>query len=533
MNKLKQIVAVVAVIVGLAIAGQALAYSNLYEYYMATEGRLPSVTERQPLAADHGITDYEGTTEENVLLLFKITSDSDIISDLELRLGAAPTYVGGKNYFLFGGGAGSSDTSITLTSFKQPVSGTNLAMTDFGSGTGYATMEPGSNTRQEFISFTGVTQNADGTATLTGITRGLLPVSPYTNTASLQKAHPGGSIFVISNAPKLYDEIIDYIDGIVIAGTVDASLTIKGVVELATGAEAANTAGIGDGDTTAALVLHTVNATSTFETAALAASKVMITDANGRMDDGFLPSTVSDVGASEWTIATTTNFTATSTHAGFILGGMATSSATGLPTGYASSSLFAASFTYTKPAWVKQIIVEVMGGGGGGGNSGEPGGGGGGGSAYCKGYLDAQNEVGSSVAITIGAAGATGADGGNSSFGGLVVSAGGADGGDDGSAGLGGNCSGTADQMIRVDNFDGAAGNVDLAPSGQDASNGGTGGGNVYGQGGMGASTSASGTGGALGGTAGTGFGAGGGGGVAGNGGIGAAGAIIITEIFN
>ena len=113
--------------------------------------------------------------------------------------------VGGTNYFLHGGGIGTTDTSVTLTDFDVPVAGTNLSMSDFGT-IGYLTIEPGSATRQEFVSFTGVTQNADDTATLTGVTRGLSPVTPYTASSTLQKAHPGGSIAVLSNPPQLYEQ---------------------------------------------------------------------------------------------------------------------------------------------------------------------------------------------------------------------------------------------------------------------------------------------------------------------------------------
>ena len=195
------------------------------------------------------------------------------------KLGAF-TYAGGKNYYLFGGGLGTSDTSVTLTSFKTPVSNYNFAMADFGS-VGYGTIEPGNQTRQEFISFTGITQNTDGTAVLTGVTRGMSVVSPYTASTTLQKAHPGGTIFIVSNPPQLYNEVATkknnetitglwtfpngantpllgasyvaptadsqiaskkYVDSVVTGGAADMGATTKGLAEKATGAEAAATA---------------------------------------------------------------------------------------------------------------------------------------------------------------------------------------------------------------------------------------------------------------------------------------------------
>lgn len=114
-------------------------------------------------------------------------------------------FVGGKVYTLQGSGVNSSATSIILTSFDTPVTNTNLVMSDFGS-IGYGTIEPQSSSRREFISFTSVTQNGDGTATLTGVTRGLSFVSPYTASSTLQLSHSGGSRFIISNPPQLYNE---------------------------------------------------------------------------------------------------------------------------------------------------------------------------------------------------------------------------------------------------------------------------------------------------------------------------------------
>lgn len=116
--------------------------------------------------------------------------------------------VAGIRYFLHGSGVSATDSSITLTSFKQPVNQYPLSMTDFGD-IAYLTLEPGNTTRQEFISFTGVTQNSDGTATLTGVTRGLSFVSPYTASSTIRKAHPGGSDAVISNPPQFYERFIN------------------------------------------------------------------------------------------------------------------------------------------------------------------------------------------------------------------------------------------------------------------------------------------------------------------------------------
>ena len=93
---------------------------------------------------------------------------------------------------------------------------------------------------------------------------------------------------------------------------------------------------------------------------------------------------------------------------------------------YQTVQTFSTSGTWTKPAGVTKIIVEVVGGGGGGARScewGEDcGGGGGGGGGYCKKLVDVSAI--SSISMTVGAGGAAqpnqmdnGSPGGTSTFG--------------------------------------------------------------------------------------------------------------------
>jgi len=114
-------------------------------------------------------------------------------------------YVQGKDYRLAGSGVAATDTSIVLTSMKLPNSGALISMTDFGE-IGFITFEPETN-REENASFTGITQNLNGTATLTGVTRGFTFVSPSTTDTALRKSHSGGSIVRVTNSVQFYENL--------------------------------------------------------------------------------------------------------------------------------------------------------------------------------------------------------------------------------------------------------------------------------------------------------------------------------------
>ena len=168
-------------------------------------------------------------------------------------------YVQTLTFSLSGSGANVTNTSIILKSFKD-IDGNTLTMTDFGT-IGFGTMEPGTVSQEEQISFTGVTANSNGTFTLTGVSH-VLSKSPYTATSGLNISHNGGTDFVISNTVGFYntfankqnDETItgawslpiptlganpatkNYVDGIAIAGAPDATTTVKGVTRLSSSA---------------------------------------------------------------------------------------------------------------------------------------------------------------------------------------------------------------------------------------------------------------------------------------------------------
>lgn len=242
-----------------------------------------------------------------------------ILAALALVLTALPAFatsypVGGVQYYLSGAGVNSSQTTIQLTSFKT-ADGRNITMTNFGT-IGYGALEPQTNAKLEDITFTGIVQNSNGTATLTGVTRGLDFLYPYATSASLAHSHSGGSTLIITNTagfyynefamPPLSNDNVwptastsvstkGYTDYVAFNGAavINANTTNKGVVEIATQLEAASSTAIGG--TGATVVIPASSATSTYN-AATAPLRVIVTDNTGHIDSNF-------IGA----LATTTN----------------------------------------------------------------------------------------------------------------------------------------------------------------------------------------------------------------------------------
>lgn len=198
-------------------------------------------------------------------------------------------FVQNQNTTLAGAGASLGATSVILTSLTRN-DGTLLTMTDFGSK-GFGTIEPGNGSQEESITFTGITQNVDGTATLTGVST-CLTVAPYTETSGLAITHAGGSIFIVSNTAAFYNDLTGksndetitgtwtftspnyprmdvttapptddeqlvtkkYADDLAIAGSPNMTTTVKGIGEEATAAEI--DAGTQAGGTGAELIVN-------------------------------------------------------------------------------------------------------------------------------------------------------------------------------------------------------------------------------------------------------------------------------------
>lgn len=143
-------------------------------------------------------------------------------------------FIQAQSFVIAGSGASIGDTTLVLQSMVG-IDGQNILTADLGSFA-YGTLEPGNGTQEEAILFTGVTQNANGTATLTGV-QSLGFKTPYTLTAGIQKTHAGASKFILSNDAAFYNNLVLYMNSIAGAGAANASTTVKGIVQAATSSQ--------------------------------------------------------------------------------------------------------------------------------------------------------------------------------------------------------------------------------------------------------------------------------------------------------
>ena len=118
-------------------------------------------------------------------------------------------------FTLAGAGSSITDQTLILSSMKT-IDGVSITMSDIGS-VGYFTIEPGNGAQEEAGTFTGITQNGNGTATLTGVKHQLFEY-PYTQTAGLTKSHAGGTSLVLSNTAGFYESISGKANDETIAG---------------------------------------------------------------------------------------------------------------------------------------------------------------------------------------------------------------------------------------------------------------------------------------------------------------------------
>lgn len=343
-------------------------------------------------------------------------------------------------FTLFGSGSSVGDTSIVVSSFLD-IDGNALSMTSFGDK-GFFTLEPNAGTQEEQGSFTGITQNANGTATLTGVSH-VDFLAPYTETAGLTKDHAGGVNLVISNTSGFYNRFanrvddetitgdwtftlhsptvptelsseihraasIEYVNNTVTSGAPNGSETVKGIWQGATVAQQA--AGTDVGSTAAELLVMSKNSKSSTAGAA-DANKNIIADVNGVLSQTFMG------GARTWTqvnsyiadniqVTTDPDSANDAVRLSYLQANYSPLISNGVQT-------FTANGTWTKPSNVSFVTVQLIGAGGGGGggasdaNPSTGGSGGGGGDFVVKTFK--ASDLAATVSITVGLGGTGGA----------------------------------------------------------------------------------------------------------------------------
>ncbi len=117
---------------------------------------------------------------------------------------------------LYGNGAVAGEVTITLQTMLD-IDGNALSMSGTFGTLGFGTLQPGAPTYEEQICFTGLTNNANGTVTLTGVSSVTFEY-PYTQTSGLMKTHAGATTFVISNTSGFYGQIASKNDDATITG---------------------------------------------------------------------------------------------------------------------------------------------------------------------------------------------------------------------------------------------------------------------------------------------------------------------------
>lgn len=400
--------------------------------------------------------------------------------------------IAGQTYTLAGSGMSSSDTSFTLTSLTITQTGYPIQDSDM-SDTFYITLEPGSRSRQEIIGCTTVGTNTGSEVTISGCSRGLSPITPYTASTTLAFAHSGGSTVIFSDPPQLFnqaafkdnDEVVTgswlfptplgdynaatkaYVDSLVnggtvsndrlvVAGTAGETLSTSTLVYFNPSTQRWN--GVSSASTTT-FDDRFIGLTQGAGTNGVAVTNGILLKGRHTLSTGLTPGALYYAATATGTMSVSTSsqtlgvavsasvmyfdpiwidvptengdntFTGSNTFTG-------TTTFSGAIVGATKIDVFTASSTWSKPTNAKYVEVIVVGAGGGGSggayNSTDSAGGAGGQGGGLSVYKFNASSLTSTVAVTVGTSG-TGGAGGVAGGGG----AGGSSGTDGGSSSFG------------------------------------------------------------------------------------------------
>jgi len=336
----------------------------------------------------------------------------------------------------------STDTTFKLADITG-FNGNNLTASDFGT-VGYGVLLNSDRSVMELFSWDPTTI---ASTSISFVSRGL----PFTGSGASVTAYkldwPAGSTVLLgSDTPQFIQWLKDYIDGIAIAGSPNASTVLQGLVQESN--QAQRDAGTTTGSTGARLFSnpstergklindYAVDASGTDAYAITITPAITAYTAGqrftfkaGTANTGACTLNVSGLGAKtikkdvSSDLATGDIIVNQIVEVEYDGTNMQLLSRSALGTITSTVQVFTSNGTYTAPSGLKYAIVEVQAGGGGGNTTSQDGGGGGGGGYSRKLILAAS--IGSSQTVTVGSGGAAGSAGGSSSFGSLVSATGG------------------------------------------------------------------------------------------------------------
>ncbi len=268
-----------AILVGLATSSTASA--KLVDFYSARGQKLPTVSARTQTAAQCGISPYSGTVEQN----------NRLEQCMVKREGLFGGTVTKPNTFSPNTIIRSSDVNQDFDTLYTLVNG-NIDNNNIASG---AAIDASKISGTAIISNPSSAQSISATTTFTGTvyvssTTGFLRV-PIMTTAQRT------ALYAVENGVIVYDTTIgsfEVYEGGAWSGITPAAVSAvasqigKGVVEIATGLEAASTTPAGSGNTNAPLVIDTTITTSTCQVVGL---YVPVTGNNGKLSPVCLDQT--------------------------------------------------------------------------------------------------------------------------------------------------------------------------------------------------------------------------------------------------
>jgi len=330
----------------------------------------------------------------------------------------------------------STDTTFKLADITG-FNGNNLTASDFGT-VGYGVLLNSDRSVMELFSWDPTTI---ASTSISFVSRGL----PFTGSGASVTAYkldwPAGSTVLLgSDTPQFIQWLKDYIDGIAIAGSPNASTVLQGLVQESN--QAQRDAGTTTGSTGARLFSnpstergklindYAVDASGTDAYAITITPAITAYTAGqrftfkaGTANTGACTLNVSGLGAKtikkdvSSDLATGDIIVNQIVEVEYDGTNMQLLSRSALGTITSTVQVFTSNGTYTAPSGLKYAIVECMGAGGAGGSSTggvvNGGGGGGGAGGYAKKVLSATT-IGASQSVTVGATG-------NTSFGALIT----------------------------------------------------------------------------------------------------------------